>query len=162
MSINRCLVISVKMPISYWILTITKTVLILYTNHLKEFLKDRAYCVINGTIFPPTNMLECTHTSELCSLKSKPYSQHSWTSYAILIKFNLTCKKSIFVFSYEILFLFLLYLLLIPISLGSFLFILLRVSPTPLAMIWIGSMMVHFGEKLKSENWDMSLRKSQV
>lgn len=86
------------MPISHWILTITRTVLILYINHLKEFLKDQAYYVINGTIFPPTNMLECMHTSELCSLKSKPYSQHSWTSYAILIKFSLTHKKNQFLF----------------------------------------------------------------
>lgn len=31
--------------------TITRTMLILYNNHLKEFLKDWAYCVINGTIF---------------------------------------------------------------------------------------------------------------
>lgn len=53
MSTIGCLVISVTIPTPYWILTITRTLLILYTNHLKGFLKDWVYCVINVTIFPP-------------------------------------------------------------------------------------------------------------
>lgn len=54
MSTIRCLVISVTIPITYWILTIAGFLLILCsTNHLKRILKDLVYPVINGADFYP-------------------------------------------------------------------------------------------------------------